>query len=158
VIRVTFAVQAQRGFWLIWTPGSIMRNLVYLLVVGIGSALAATGCERASVPPTTAGDLMADSVTLENVLMRCNREAPKSLNRAECRTARVASARLAEQRDTADAGKRQAEFEHQRDALRGEFERELRQQELAKKVDPYTLPLVPPESPTTASVPSGKPQ
>jgi hypothetical protein len=98
-------------------------------------------------------DLMADSVDLENVLMRCNQKPRHLQADAECRNARAAVERLAAIREVAEAAKRQIDFERMRDQRRAEQERLKLQKEAADRVDPYTMPLVP-ESPPTANLSS----
>jgi hypothetical protein len=96
----------------------------------------------------TVTDLLEDRVSLDGVLMKCNRNESKTHTDADCVNARIAVERLASQSDAAQEAKRAAEFERSRDQLRLSQERQ-RQEEEAKnpKVDAYHLPLVPVEPP-----------
>ena len=96
----------------------------------------------------TVTDLMEDRVSLDGVLMKCNRNESKARTDTECLNARIAIERLANQREPAEEAKRGAEFERSREQLRLAQEKQ-RQEEEAKnpKVDAYHLPLVPVEPP-----------
>jgi hypothetical protein len=90
-------------------------------------------------------DLMEDRVTLDGVLMKCNRDAATARTDADCLNARVAIERLARQNEPAEEAKRQEEFEHSREQLRSLQDKQRAQQEAKTKVDAYHLPLVPVE-------------
>jgi hypothetical protein len=88
---------------------------------------------------------MEDRVALDGILMKCD-QAAKSSDSANCENARIAIGRLAAQNvDPTVEKKRQEEFEHAREQLRLTQERERQEQEAKKKVDAYTLPVVPVE-------------
>jgi type IV secretory pathway VirB10-like protein len=103
----------------------------------------------------TVTDLMEDRVSLDGVLMKCNRNESKARTDTECLNARIAIERLANQSESAEEAKRAAEFEHSREQLRSAQEKR-RQEEEAKnpKVDAYHLPLVPVEPPPPAPPPA----
>ena len=93
----------------------------------------------------TVTDLMEDRVTLDGVLMKCDRDKAKARTDVECLNARVAIDRLAKDVDPAVEQKRQADFERTREQLRLTQEKLRQEQEAKKKVDPYTLPVMPVE-------------
>jgi hypothetical protein len=96
----------------------------------------------------TVADLMEDRVTLDGVLMKCNRTPVKARTDTECLNARIAIERLAQQQvDPAVEEKRKEEFERTREQLRLTQERLRQQQEAKKKVDAYSLPVMPVEPP-----------
>ena len=103
-------------------------------------------------------DLMEDRVTLDGVLMKCNRDPYKARTDSDCLNARIAIERLASQSERAEEAKRAEEFEHSREKLRLAQEKQRQEQEAKEaktKVDAYHLPLVPVEStPTPASQPN----
>ena len=89
---------------------------------------------------------MEDRVTLDGILMKCDQHPAKSRDSADCENARIAVERLAAQNvDPAVEKKRQEEFERAREQLRLTQERARQEQEAKKKVDAYTLPVVPVE-------------
>ena len=88
---------------------------------------------------------MEDRVTLDGVLMKCDRDKVKARTDVECLNARVAIERLAQNVDPAVEQKRQEDFERTREQLRLAQEKLRQEQEAKKKVDPYTLPVVPVE-------------
>jgi hypothetical protein len=102
----------------------------------------------------TVADLMEDRVTLDGVLMKCNRDPNKARTDAECLNARIAIERLAKDVDPAVEEKRKVEFERTREQLRLTQEKLRQEQETKKKVDPYTLPVVPVDP---AQPPPGEP-
>lgn len=137
-------------------------NTFNLKFVAAGLCCIAAGilsaCKPVPVPLTSVEDLMADPVTLDGVLMKCNgtRQAKRSTD--ECRNARIAVDRIAAQREKVELANREAAFERNRERLRMQQETLQRQQEAAKKVDPYKMPLIPPpdvpapaKPPTTAN-------
>jgi hypothetical protein len=128
-------------------------NIINWALVALVGAMAVCACSRGKVPPVSVSDLMADSVDLENVLMRCNQKPKVMQADAECRNARIAIERLAAIREVAEAAKRQADFERIREQRRAEQERLKLQKEAEARVDPYTMPLAP-ESPPTANLSS----
>jgi hypothetical protein len=119
-----------------------MRTITILAAILAAGAIIAA-CGKRTIPPASINDLMADSVGLENVLMRCNRDGNKMLSDIECRNARAAAARLDEQRQKAQADKLQEDFERIRERRRDEQERQKKVQDAASHVDPYTMPVAP---------------
>jgi hypothetical protein len=113
----------------------------------LAAVIAATaGCGPRPIPPLTVTDLMEDRVTLDGVLMKCNRDPSKARTNAECVNARIAIERLASQNEPAEAAKRAQNFERSREQLRVAQEKQRREQEAKiQKVDAYHLPLVPVE-------------
>ena len=84
-------------------------------------------------------------MTLDGVLMKCNRESGQVANDTDCLNARIAIERLARKYDPAVEAKRKSEFERSREQLRLAQEKQRQEQEAKKKVDAYTLPVVPVE-------------
>ena len=113
----------------------------------LAAVIAATaGCGPRPIPPLTVTDLMEDRVTLDGVMMKCNRDPSKARTNAECVNARIAIERLASQNEPAEAAKRAQNFERSREQLRVAQEKQRREQEAKiQKVDAYHLPLVPVE-------------
>jgi hypothetical protein len=119
-------------------------------------AYAMTGACSHQSPPAALSivALMNDPVALDRALARCNRQAAEPTEDAECRNVRVAIARLDEKRrgtindDKRKAQEAQLKFEQERELLRQREERLREQQPNEKpKIDPYSMPFVPPESP-----------
>jgi uncharacterized protein YaiL (DUF2058 family) len=127
-------------------------------IAGLGCVLAvlvvATACAPKRVPPMSVEDLMEDRVTLDGVLLKCNQDPAKARSSSDCLNARIAIDRLASQVDPAEEAKRNAEFERQREKRRLEQERQRQEQEQQAKatIDPYTLPVVPVDTGSTAPV------
>ena len=113
--------------------------------------LAMAACSPRRIPPTTVTDLMEDRVTLDGVLMKCNRDQSKARTDSECLNARIAIERLASRSEPAEEAKRREEFERSREKLRLAQEKQRQEQESKTKVDAYHLPLVPVESSPTPS-------
>jgi hypothetical protein len=89
---------------------------------------------------------MEDRVALDGILMKCDQHPAKSRDTTDCENARIAVERLAAQNvDPAVEKKRQEEFERAREQLRLTQERARQEQDAKKKVDAYTMPLVPVE-------------
>ena len=101
----------------------------------------------------TVTDLMEDRVTLDGVLMKCNRNPSKARTDSDCMNARIAIERLASKSEPAQEAKRMEEFEHSRDQLRLAQEKQRKEREAKSKVDVYSLPLVPVE-PTAPQTPA----
>jgi len=99
-------------------------------------------------------DLMEDRVTLDGVLMKCNRDPPKARTDSDCLNARIAIERLASRSEPAEEAKRVEEFEHNREKLRLAQEKQRLERETKTKVDVYHLPLVPVEPTATPAPPS----
>jgi hypothetical protein len=110
------------------------------------AVLASAACSPRKTPPLSIEDLMEDRVTLDGILMKCDQHPTKSSDSANCENARIAIEQLAAQNvDPTVEKKRQEEFERAREQLRLTQERERQEQEAKKKVDAYTLPVVPVE-------------
>lgn len=107
--------------------------------------LATAACSPRRIPPMTVTDLMEDRVTLDGVLMKCNRDQSKARTNSDCLNARIAIDRLDSQTDPAKEAKRTEDFERSREHLRSSQEKQRQAQEAKTKVDAYHLPLVPVE-------------
>jgi hypothetical protein len=119
----------------------------------LGAAIVAlSACSPRRIPPMSVTDLMEDRVTLDGVLMKCNRNQAKARTDSDCLNARIAIERLASQGEPAKEAKRMEEFEHSREKLRLAQDKQRQEQEAKTKVDAYHLPLVPVE-PTPPPVP-----
>src|ERR1700720_2517823 len=106
--------------------------------------LGTAACSPKRIPPMSVTDLMEDRVTLDGVLMKCNRNPSKARNDSVVLNARIAIGRLASKNEPAEEAKRAEEFERSREKLRlaQEKQRQERQEQEAKtKVDVYHLPL-----------------
>lgn len=113
----------------------------------LGAAILGTAaCSPKRIPPMSVTDLMEDRVTLDGVLMKCNRNPSKARNDSDCLNARIAIERLASRNRPAEEAKRAEEFEHSREKLRLAQERQRQEQESKTTVDVYHLPLVPVEA------------
>jgi hypothetical protein len=140
-------------------PGKLMPYSTKHILAGgwlCAALLAIAACSPRKTPPLTIEDLMEDRVALDGILMKCDQNS-RSRDSADCENARVAIERLAAQNiDPAVEKKRQEEFERAREQLRLTQERARQEQEAKKKVDPYTLPVVPVE-PAKAPAQQGDP-
>ena len=113
----------------------------------LGAAILGTAaCSPKRIPPMSVTDLMEDRVTLDGVLMKCNRNPSKARNDSDCLNARIAIERLAGRNRPAEEAKRAEEFEHSREKLRLAQEKQRQEQESKTTVDVYHLPLVPVEA------------
>src|SRR5260370_22372409 len=84
----------------------------------LGAAILGTAaCSPKRIPPMSVTDLMEDRVTLDGVLMKCNRDPSKARNDADCLTARIAIERLASKNEPAQEAKRAQEFAQSREKL-----------------------------------------
>jgi hypothetical protein len=130
-------------------PGKLMRYSTKHILAGgwlCAAVLASAACSPRKTPPLTIEDLMEDRVTLDGILLKCEQHTGKSRDNTDCENARIAVERLAAQNfDPAVEKKRQEEFEHAREQLRLTQERAKQEQDAKKKVDAYTLPVVPVE-------------
>src|SRR5229473_770210 len=115
----------------------------------LGAAILGTAaCSPKRIPPMSVTDLMEDRVTLDGVLMKCNRNQSKARTDSDCLNARIAIERLASKNEPAEEAKRREEFEHSREKLRlaqDQQRQQQREQDAKTKVDAYHLPLVPVE-------------
>src|SRR6267154_1298128 len=85
----------------------------------LGAAILGTAaCSPKRIPPMSVTDLMEDRVTLDGVLMKCNRNPSKARNDSDGLNARIAIERLASRNQPAEEAKRAEEFEHSREKLR----------------------------------------
>ena len=113
----------------------------------LGAAILGTAaCSPKRIPPMSVTDLMEDRVTLDGVLMKCNRNPSKARNDSDCLNARIAIERLAGRNRPAEEAKRAEEFEHSREKLRLAQEKQRQELESKTTVDVYHLPLVPVEA------------
>jgi hypothetical protein len=117
----------------------------FVAVGCLGAVILATAaCSPRRIPPMSVSELMEDRVTLDGVLMKCNRNATKARTDADCLNARIAIERLASQSEPAEEAKRTEEFERSREQLRLSQEKQRQEKEAKNpKVDAYHLPLVP---------------
>ena len=116
--------------------------------------LALAACSPRRIPPMSVTDLMEDRVTLDGVLMKCNRNPSKARSDSDCLNARIAIERLASKNEPAEEAKRTEEFEHSREKLRLAQDKQRQEQEAKTKVDAYHLPLVPVESAPSPAPPT----
>jgi hypothetical protein len=125
------------------------KSIKYLIVCSCAAAVfavtAACAPRHRTEAPMAVSDLMDDRVTLDGVLMKCNRDAAKSRSNPDCLNARIALDRLAAQNDHEPAreAKRQEDFERSREQLRSLQDKQRLEQEAKTKVDVYHLPVVP---------------
>jgi hypothetical protein len=118
------------------------------------AAVALSACKPVPLASTSVEDLMGDPVSLDGLLMKCNGAGPSTKSTDACRNARIAVERIAKQREKVELAQREAAFERNRERLRVQQEALQRQQEEAKKVDPYKLPLIPPRDAPAPSPPT----
>jgi len=141
-------------------PGKLMRYSTKHILAGgwlCAAVLALAACSPRKAPPLTIEDLMEDRVALDGTLMKCD-QRPKSHDSADCENARIAVERLAAQNiDPTLEKKRQEDFERAREQLRLTQDRARREQEAKKKVDAYSLPVVPVEPSKAAPAQQGDP-
>jgi len=134
-------------------PISIIKSIIACGCLG-AVVLAASACSPPRIPPMSVTDLMEDRVTLDGVLMKCNRNPSKARTDSDCLNARIAIERLASQSEPAEEAKRSEEFERNREKLRLAQEKQRQEQEAKTQVDAYNLPLVPVEPPPPAPPPN----
>jgi len=122
--------------------------------------LGSAACSPRHIPAMTVADLMEDRVALDGVLLKCDQNPAKSRNNTECANARIAIERLAAKEvDPALEEKRQAEFERAREERRLALEKQRAEEEAKKKkVDVYSLPVVPVEPAPPPASTSAPPQ
>jgi hypothetical protein len=121
-----------------------------VLCACFGAAIAASAAcspRQHRIPPMTVSDLMDDRVTLDGVLMKCNRDIVQSRTDQDCLNARIAIERLAAEHENepAEEAKRQEDFERSREQLRALQDKQRQEQEAKTKVDVYHLPVMPVE-------------
>jgi hypothetical protein len=108
-------------------------------------ALSTAACSPRRIPPATVSDLMEDRVTLDGVLMKCNRDPAMARQSSDCLNARIAIERLAARIDPAVEAKKVEEFEKSREQLRAAEDKKRQELESKTKVDAYHLPVIPVE-------------
>jgi len=130
-------------------PKSIKYMIACACITGIFAVTAACAPRHHKESPMTVSDLMDDRVTLDGVLMKCNRNIAESRTNPDCLNARVAIERLAAQNDNqpAQEAKRKEDFERSREQLRSLQDKQRQEQEAKTKVDVYRMPVVPVEQP-----------
>jgi hypothetical protein len=140
-------------------PKSIKHIIFCSCATAVFAVTAACAPRHRSEVPMSVSDLMDDRVTLDGVLMKCNRDVAQSRSNPDCLNARIALDRLAALSDHEPAreAKRQEDFERSREQLRALQDKQRQEQEAKTKVDVYHLPVVPvdptppvkdPQSPT----------
>ncbi len=135
---------------------AIRQSRILLALAGAG-LLVLAGCKPPREAPLSVEDLMGDRVALDGILLKCNDPALRDKAGANCEIARIAVERLAKQKEAAEEALRQQEFERNREKLRLTDEQRAAQQSAQKKVDPYTMPVVPVE-PAASGASSAAPQ
>src|SRR5580704_9445914 len=124
---------------------SLYRQSISLALIGMGCLLLGA-CKPPREAPPTVEDLMQDRVALDGILLKCSQQSGKSVAGADCEIARVAAERLGAEKEAAEVARRQQEFERNREKLRlSDDQRRAAQSE--KKVDVYTMPVVPVDQP-----------
>jgi hypothetical protein len=129
---------------------SLYKQAISVAIVGMGFLwLGACKQQRAASP--TVEDLMQDRVALDGILLKCNEPSGRDRAGPDCEIARVAVERLGAEKEAAEVAGRQQDFERNREKLRlTDDQRKAAQAE--KKVDVYTMPVVPVEpAPAPAS-------
>jgi hypothetical protein len=130
---------------------AIRTSTISVAFIGAGVLLLGACRQQREVPPTVE-DLMQDRVALDGILLKCNDQTRRDKPGSDCEIARVAAERLAAEKESADVAKRQQEFERNREKLRQNDEQRKAAQAEQKKVDPYTMPVLPVEpAPADAS-------
>jgi hypothetical protein len=118
------------------------------------AVLGLAACDPAPVPIASVEELMDDPVTLDGILMKCNKDKAAQKSNVECMNGRIAVDRIAAQRERLEAEKRIADFERNRERVRLQQEAQQRMIEESKRIDPYKMPLVPPGPATDAGAPT----
>jgi hypothetical protein len=128
------------------------------LCLASGLALAAAACSPVRVPPPTVSDMMEDRVLLDGILMKCNANPALAQSSSDCANARIAVERLAKQNEAAELARAQQEFERSREQLRQAQDKQKQEQAAAsKKLDGYSLPVIPVDPPPVAAKSDPKP-
>jgi membrane-bound lytic murein transglycosylase len=128
-------------------PKSIKLMVICGCFTAVFAVTAACGSRHRQAPPMSVSDLMDDRVTLDGVLMKCNRNVALSRTDPDCLNARIAIERLAAQNENQPAreAKRQEDFERSREQLRALQDKQRQEREAKTKVDVYRLPVMPVE-------------
>jgi hypothetical protein len=126
------------------------------LSMSLACAMMGTGaCSRPRATHASVDDLMEDRVMRDGILMKCSRDPGIRDSDIDCLNARAAIERIAAEKESADAAQREAQFERRREQLRLAQDEQRQAEEAAKKVDPYSLPVVP--DPAASSAPPQAP-
>lgn len=121
------------------------KQAISVALIGMGCLLLGA-CKQPREAPPTVEDLMQDRVARDGILLKCSQQSGKSVAGADCEIARVATERLGAEKEAAEVARRQQEFERNRERLRlSDDQRKAAQVE--KKVDVYTMPVVPVDQP-----------
>lgn len=121
------------------------------LALAIAGIWLLSACKPGREAPPTVDDLIEDRVALDGILLKCNDPAARRQVGAECEIARIAVERISRKNEASEQARRQQEFERNREKLRLNDEQRAAQQAEQKKVDPYTMPVVPVEPAPPAS-------
>jgi hypothetical protein len=132
---------------------SVQKQAMSLAIIGIGCLLLGA-CKQPRDAPPTVEDLMQDRVALDGILMKCTQASDKNRPGPDCEIARVAVERLGAAKEAAETAQRQQDFERNREKLRSTDDQRKAAQAEQKKVDVYTMPVVPVEPPATAPAPA----
>lgn len=122
---------------------SVTRTSAISITFMGAACLLLSACKQPRDAPPTVEDLMQDRVALDGILLKCNDSTARDRSGADCEIARVAADRISAEKEAAEVAKRQQDFERNRDKLRLSDEQHKAVQAEQKKVDPYTMPLVP---------------
>jgi hypothetical protein len=131
---------------------SLRKQVILIALVGIGCLLLGA-CKQQREALPTVEDLMQDRVALDGILLKCNQPSGKDRGGPDCEIARVAVERLGAEKEAAEVARRQQDFERNRDKLRITDDQRKAAQADQKKVDVYTMPVVPVD-PAPASTPN----
>ena len=136
---------------------SLSTKDIFIRVCLCAAVLGVAACAPRKIPTMTVADLMEDRVALDGMLLKCNQNPAKARSDTECLNARIASERLAQQKevDPSIEQKRQEEFERSRERLRLAQDKQREAEEAKSKVDPYSLPVLPPDSTAPPAPPKG---
>jgi hypothetical protein len=122
---------------------TLHKQAISIAMVGMGCLLLGA-CKQPREAPPTVEDLMQDRVALDGILLKCGQQSGKSVSGADCEIARVAAERLGAEKEAAEVARRQQDFERNREKLRlSDDQRKAAAQAEQKKVDVYTMPVVP---------------
>jgi hypothetical protein len=129
---------------------SLYKQAISVAIVGMGCLLLGACKQQREVPPTVE-ELMQDRVALDGILLKCSQPSGRDRAGADCEIARVAVERLGAEKEAAEVAGRQQDFERNREKLRLTDDQHKAAQ-AEKKVDVYTMPVVPVEpAPVPAS-------
>jgi hypothetical protein len=117
------------------------KQAIFAATIGLGFLLLGA-CKPPRDAPPTVEDLMQDRVALDGILLKCS-EGGRTVGGADCEIARVAAERLSAEKEAADEARRQQDFERNREKLRLSDDQRKAAQAEQKKVDVYTMPVIP---------------